>query len=165
MKNTIFFLLLILFSCSQKEKTNSNIPKKIIKENGLKDNFRKIIIDYQKTYPVKNPRKNYIYIYSGQFHKEHNDTIFILTRTSAGIINETKNIYGVYEDNELKKFVFYDDSKLSVDQVKIYKKEMLDSLIWKSDVFPESITPMSKFKIVNKQLKFIQTDTIWNRWD
>ena len=165
MKKIILILTLFLFSCSKKEKTESTMQKTKFETKDLEANFRKIIIHYQKTYPVKIPRQGNIYIYSAKFFKEKKDTIFIVTRSSAGILNDNKNIFGIYNDSELKNFVVYDELKLSVNQVKIYKKELPDSLIWKSEVFPESITPISEYKIINKIPKLIKTDTIWNRWD
>ena len=165
MKKITLILTLLLFSCTKKEKTESIFQKTKSETKDLEVNFRKIIVDYQKNYPVKKPRKGNIYIYVATFFKEKKDTIFIVTRSSAGILKDNKNIFGIYNDSKLKNFVIYDESKLSVNQVKIYKKELPDSLIWKSEVFPESITPISKYKIVNKIPKLIKTDTIWNRWD
>ena len=165
MKRIILILVLILFSCSKKEKTNSSFKKNVTENKDLDSNFRKIIIDYQTIYPVTNPRKNNIYIYVAAFYKEKRDTIFTITRTGSGIIENTKHIYGLYNDDELKNLIVADESKLGINQLKVYKKKLPDSLIWKSDVFPESITPVSKFKIVNKLPKFVRTDTVWNHWD
>lgn len=166
MKKIILLVTLFLFSCSKKEKLDPTHQKIKIENKELESNFRKIIIQYQNTYPVKTPRKSNIYIYGATFYREKKDTFFIITRSSSGIATFYKNnIYGVYKDLELKNFVIYDELKLSVNQVKIYKKELPDSLIWKSESFPESITPVSKFKIINKIPKFIRTDTIWNHWD
>jgi hypothetical protein len=165
MKKIIFILTLLLFSCSKKEKIESAFQKTKFVTKELETNFRKIVIDYQKTYPVKKPRKGYIYIYVATFMKEKKDTTFIITRTSAGLLKDNKHTYGIYNDSELKNFIIYDELKLSLNQVIVYKKELPDSLIWKSKTFPESITPISKFIIKNKNPKFIKTDTIWNRWD
>lgn len=165
MKTIIFILTLFLFSCSKKEKTNSSFEKNVTENKDLDSNFRKIIINYQNTYPVTNPQKNNIYIYIAAFYKENNDTIFTLTRTGAGIIEDTKNLYGLYNDNGLKNLIVADESKLGINQLKVYKKQLPDSLIWKSESFPESCTPVSRFKIVNKIPKFIKTDTIWKHWD
>jgi hypothetical protein len=165
MKKNILLLTLILLSCAKKEKIDSDFQKIKNQNKELESNFRKIIIDYQKTYPVKSPRKNNIYIYRASFYIEKKDTVFTISRSSAGIFKNDKNLFGIYSDSELKNFIISDNSKLSVNQVKIYKNVIPDSLIWKSESFPESITPVSKYKIINKIPKFIRTDTIWNHWD
>ncbi|MCL9810069.1 hypothetical protein [Flavobacterium luminosum] len=165
MKKTLITLTIILFSCTEKKQLNSTFEKITFENKDLDSNFRKIIIDYQKTFPVKNPKKGNIYVYVAAFSKEKNDTIFTIIRTSAGILRKNKNIYGLYKDNELGNFVIYDESRLGSSQIKIYKKELPDSLIWKEVDFPEIITPESKFKIVNKVPKFVRTDTIWTDWD
>jgi hypothetical protein len=165
MKKIMLLITLFLFCCSKKEKIDSNFKKAKIENKQLSTNFREIIIKYQNTYPVKNPRKNNIYIYGASFYIEKKDTVFTITRSGAGIFKNDKNLFGIYSDSELKNFIVSDNSKLSINQVKIYKNVIPDSLIWKSESFPESITPVSKYKIVNKVPKFIKTDTIWNHWD
>ena len=165
MKKIIVLITLFLFSCSKKEKIDSNFQKTKIENKELSSDFREIIIKYQNTYPVKNPRKNYIYIYGASFYREKKDTIFTITRSSAGIFKNDKKLFGIYRDAKLKNFIISDDSQLSANQVKIYKNVIPDSLIWKSESFPEGITPVSKYRIVNKIPKFIRTDTIWNHWD
>ena len=142
MKKMFIILTLLLFSCSKKEKTESSFQKSIFETKELETNFRKIIINYQKTYLVKNQRKRNIYIYGATFFKEKKDTVFIITRSSAGISKNDKNIFGIYRDSEMKNFVIYDELKLSINQVKKYKREIPDSLIWKSESFPESISPV-----------------------
>ena len=132
MKKLLSIFILILFSCSKKEELNPE--------------FRKVIIDYQKTYPVKKFVKGNKYIYVATFSKEQNDTIFIIFRTSDGIQN-TKNFYGSYNDTELKNFIVYDKTKLSSKQIKIYKKEIPDSLFFKRKSYPVSVTPRSKYKL------------------
>ena len=77
MKNIILLLTIFIFSCAKKEKTDLNLKKVEIENNELSKDFRQIIIEYQKTYPVKNPRKNNIYIYGASFYIEKK-TLFSL---------------------------------------------------------------------------------------
>jgi len=165
MKRIILVSILSLLGCSKKEEKKSSFQKIVVENKDLEPNFRKIILNYQKTYPVINPRKNNIYIYVAAFYKEDQDTIFTITRTGAGMIDHTKNIYCLYNDDELKNLIVGDESKLGINQIKDYRKELPDSLIWKSESFPESCTPVSKFKVINKVPKFVRTETIWNHWD
>ena len=150
MKILLSFFTLILFSCSQKEELNPE--------------FRKVIIDYQKIYPVKNPVKGNKYIYVASFFKVQNDTVFWIFRTSEGVLN-TNNIYGLYKDKELKNFIVYDKSKLSAKQIRIYKKEFPDSIFFKRKPINFSITPIATYKLKKGIPKHIKTDTIFSRWD
>lgn len=165
MKKIIVLITIFLFGCAKKERTDSNLKKVEIENKELSKNFREIIIQYQKTYPVKNPKRNSIYIYGASFYIEKKDTFFTITRSGSGIFKNDEKLFGIYNDAELKNFIVSDNSQLSENQVKIYKNVIPDSLIWKSESFSESITPVSKYKIVNKVPKFIKTDTIWNHWD
>ena len=140
---------LVLFSCSEKEELNPE--------------FRKIIIDYQKTYPVKNPVQGNKYIYVATFYGQ-NDTAFIIYRTNKGILN-TNNIYGLYSDKELRNFIVYDKSKLSVKQIKVYKKEFPDSVFFKGNPIDVDITPRVTYKLKRGIPKYIRTDTILNSWN
>lgn len=150
MKKLFAIFVLILFSCSKKQE--------------LSPEFRKIIIDYQKNYPVKIFGKEKIYIYIASFYKQQNDTLFTIFRTSDGILN-TNNIYGSYKDTELKDFIVYDKSKLSAKQIRVYKKEFPDRLFFKRKSFPVSITPRATYKLEKGIPKYIKTDTIFNKWD
>ena len=153
MRKLSILLVLISFSCSKTE---------------LRDDFRKAVIDYQKTYPVKNPRKGNIYVYSVHFLKDNNDTIFRITRSGAGIpdfVVKDNYMFGAYSDNELKNLIVLDSFKLSSKLLLNYKRAFPDSLIWKRESFPESITPLATYKLKNGVPKHIKTDTIWNHWD
>lgn len=153
MRKISFLLLLILLGCSKSD---------------LKDNFRKVMIDYQKTYPVKNPQKGRIYMYSVYFFREKHDTIFTITRSGAGIPDYVAKFnyrFGVYSDKDLKNFFVTDSFKLSSKLILNYKRNFPDILIWKSESFPESITPLSTYKLKNGVPVHIRTDTIWNHWD
>lgn len=153
MKKISVLLLLFFLSCTKRE---------------LRDDFRKVIIDYQNTYPVKNPQKGNIYMYSAYFFKEKNDTILTITRGGAGIADfVAKNNYsfGVYTDKELKNFFLIDSFKLSSKLIINYKRNFSDSLIWNRESFPESITPLATYKLKNGILIHVKTDTIWNHWD
>lgn len=153
MRKTSYLLFLVLLGCSKSE---------------LRDDFRKTIIDYQKTYPVANPQKGRIYVHSIYFYKENNDTIFTITRGGAGIpdyVEKDNFIFGSYSDEDLKNFIVTDSFKLSSKLILNYKRSFPDSLIWKSKSIPESITPLATYKLENGIPKHIKTDTIWSHWD
>jgi len=153
MRKISFLLPLILLGCSKSD---------------LQDDFRKVIIDYQKTYPVKNPQKGNAYVYSAYFFKDKGDTIFRITRSGAGIpdfLVKNNYTFGVYSDKELTNFIVLDSFKLSSKLILNYKRIFPDSLIWNRESFPESITPLSTYKFKNGVLVHIRTDTIWNHWD
>ena len=150
MKKLLFFFALLLFSCSKKEE--------------LRPEFRKVIIDYQKNYPVKNSAKGKIYIYVASFFKEQNDTVFTIFRTSDGILN-TNNIYGLYKDAELNNFVVYDKSNLSSKQINTYKKEFTNGLFFKKHSGDINMTPRATYKLKEGIPKHMRTDTIFSQWD
>ena len=153
MRKLSFLLFFILVGCAKSE---------------LQDDFRKVIVDYQKTYPVKNPRKGNIYVYSVHFLKEKNDTIFRITRSGAGIpdfVAKDNYTFGAYSDSELKNLIVLDSSKLSSKLIINYKRVFPDSLIWSRKSFPESVTPLATYKLKNGVPEHVRTDTIWNHWD
>lgn len=153
MRKILLLIPLILLDCSKSD---------------LQDNFRKVMIDYQKTYPVKNPRNGNIYMYSVYFFKEKGDTIFTITRGGSGIPEYAVKYnyrFGVYSDEDLENFFVTDSFKLSSKLILNYKRNFPDSLIWKRESFPESITPLSTYKLKNGVPVHIKTDTIWNHWD
>jgi hypothetical protein len=151
MKKLLLILTLSLLSCSKK--------------NELDSNFRTIIINYQKTYPVKNSQNKNQYIYQAVFNKEGNDTTITLVRIDAGYLKfQKEKLYGLYKDNELENFTLHDKSRLSINQVNVYKKNFPDSLL-KVTTLSHKITPIAKFKIINKQPKLIKIDTVFSTWD
>lgn len=168
MKKTILIIAILFFSCVKKDNSKLNSQNVIIENKELNSNFRKIILNYQKTYPVKNPRNGNIYIYSLYFYINKNDTIFQLTRTSAGIADflvKNNYLFGTYSDSDLSPLIILDSFKLSSKFILKYKRLFPDNLIWKKKSFPESITPLSTYKLKKGIPVHLKTDTIWNQWD
>jgi len=90
MRKLVCLALFLFISCSKKE---------------LHNDFRKVMLEYQKQYPVKNNLKNRKYMYSVYFFKTNNDTLFTITRGANGIPNFVANdshSFGTYSDSELK---------------------------------------------------------------
>ena len=153
MRKISYILFLILLGCSKSE---------------LRNDFRKVMIDYQKTYPVKNPQKGRIYIYSAYFFKDNDDTIFTVTRGGNGIPNfvaKDNYSFGLYSDKELKNFIIIDSFKLSSKLILNYKRSFPDSIVSDGKRFSESITPLATYRLENGIPKHVKTDTIWNHWD
>jgi hypothetical protein len=161
-------LLILLLAC----KDNKSSDNKMIRENKSLDNeLKKVIIDYQKTYPIpiKNERliKN-IYIYLVNFIKSEKDTVIKITRTSSGldsIISSKSGDGSIYEDKELKPTLISDNDKLGSKfilkrNIKIDKKYYNNS-----GIFNEGFTPIHTYKINSKNIKLIDIDTVWQNWD
>lgn len=168
MRKIVLILAILFFSCAKKENSNLNSQKVLIENKELNSSFREIIFNYQKTYPIKNPRKGNIYIYSLYFFKNKNDTIFQITRTGAGIADflvKNKYVFGIYSDSDLNPIIVLDSFKLSSKFIFKYNRIFPDSLIWKRESFPESTTPLSTYKLKKGIPEHLKTDTIWNHWD
>jgi hypothetical protein len=155
MKKLLFFISLYFFACSKKADPNPELDKR----------FRELVISYQKTYPVKNTKPHYIYVYNAAFGTYQGDTFFSLSRSSSGIIPDQRNLYGLYHDEELQPFIIFDTGKFSFPVVKVYKQQIPDSVIWKSRSGPESFTPIAYYKLINGEPRFIKVDTVWKNWD
>src|SRR6478735_3314469 len=88
------------------------------KEKELDENFREIVIQYQKKFPIPDLHKgNYVYI--SYFNVVKGDTRSILSRSSNGLIPKVKG-FGIFQDDILQPFFVYDDKDLSKNF--IYKR-------------------------------------------
>lgn len=158
LKKLLFGLILLFFFACKKDEN-------------LDNNFKNVIIDYQKRYPIplKKRRINEsIYIYSAYFEKNKNDTLLNITRTSGGINNiifKKSGGFGVYEDSELKPTLLYDNENLASKFI-LKKFIKIDKKYYKkSDIFDEGFTPIHTYKISNKNIELIKIDTVWKHWD
>lgn len=153
MRKIIYLFLFIFLSCSKKE---------------LRNDFRDIMIEYQKTYPVKNKQEKWEYIYSAYFFISNRDTLLTITRGANGIprfVAKDDHAFGVYSDAELKNFIVIDSFKLSSKLILNYKRNFPGNLISNGKSFRESITPSATYKLKNGIPIHVKTDTIWSHWD
>ena len=153
----LIIILSFLISCNNNES--------------LDNQFKKVIIDYQNKYPVpagKEKTGKDIFIYSVNFKKNGNDTIFEIKRTSSGIdsiISKRSGDGGIYEDKELLPTLIIDNDKLGTKY--IFKKNIkIDKKYYnRSESFNEGFTPIHTYKISNKNIELIKIDTVWKHWD
>ena len=150
---SILLLLLVFFGCSK----NENLEKK----------FKNTIIDYQKKFPIPIDKKlnnKRVYIYSAYFLKKKQDTIFILSRNSAGLLPNTKG-FGIYQDDILKPTFIIDDSNYSKKFILKKIKKVDKKYIWFKEEFPEGTPPIYTYSAKGINIQLIKIDTIWNHWD
>lgn len=154
MRKTVLFLLIIFSaSCSKEDK--------------LKNDLKQVLINYQKKFPIphtKNYNVRMKYVYIASFIAQKNDTLLFITRSSSGIIENTKG-YGIYEDNFLEPTYIVDEKKLGNIFILEKVNNNLSSYYWKDESFPEKYPPIYKYKIEGKKLSLVTIDTIWKTWD
>ncbi|MFN7777140.1 hypothetical protein [Flavobacterium sp.] len=148
---TIFILMIV--SCNTSK-------------DDIKQPLKTVILDYQKKYPIptSDKSKGGIYVYPIVFKKEGNDTLITITRSSSGVINNSKG-YGVYEDDELFPSFIYDDNNLSLNFILNPKKEIDSKYLLKSKSFRESYPPIYTYVVRKNKINFMKIDTIWSRWN
>lgn len=160
LKNILLVLFAILYvSCANKED--------------FREDFQKIVVDYQKKFPLPNetkikenhPNIKPIYIYNIYFEKEKEDTLFQITRYSSGVTKKFAG-YGVYDKNILPTVVV-DDGNLSGKIVinKIKGNNIHEFINSDEANFLEGSTPVYVYKIKNDNINLIRIDTVWENWD
>jgi hypothetical protein len=141
------------FGCSKKEYLSANLEK--------------VLIDYQKKFPVTSNKaiaKNSIYIYTANFSKDKKDSLLILSRTSNGVADYFKS-YGIYQNEELQPTLVYDVDNIGSKFI-LKKISKLDKKYYsKETVFREGFPPLYTYLVKNKELKLIAIDTVWESWD
>nr|WP_315239949.1 hypothetical protein [uncultured Flavobacterium sp.] len=145
--------LFLIFSCSKKET--------------LDNNLKKIIIDYQKKYPIPNETNSKLnsFVYIAFFQVKNNDTIFLLSRSANGLLPEFKG-YGIFQDKVLKPTFIYDSKEFSKNFVfERLKNDSANEFYLNLKVFNERFPPIYTYSVKNKNINLIKIDTIWNRWD
>ncbi len=150
-KGIILLAVFVVLSCNQKKN--------------LDDNFKKYVIEYQKRYPVPSLRKkNYIYI--AYFDIINKDTIFILSRSSNGLMPGIKG-FGVFNDEVLQPTFVYDNNNLSqkIIYARVENKDAKNFYLDLKKGIKESYPPIYTFLIKNKKIELIKIDTIWRHWD
>jgi hypothetical protein len=153
---SVFLIVFVFFGCKRNED--------------LAEDFRNVIIDYQKQYPIreKSEKIKKIFIYSVYFEMSHMDTLLKITRTSSGIddiIFKKSGGYGIYEDDVLKPTLLFDSENLG-NKFILKKIRKIDKKYYnQSPVFDEGFTPIHIYKIHQNHIKFISADTVWKHWD
>lgn len=153
MRKFLFLFLVLMICCKSKN-------------DDIKPQLRDVIISYQKKYPIPNPieTKSGIYVYSVVFKKEGEDTLISITRSSSGVLPQSKG-FGIYEDGELSPSFIYDENKLSNNFIS-KKENFVDSkYLIHSNSFKESYPPIYTYLVRNEKFSLIKIDTIWSRWD
>lgn len=138
----------------------------------FRNDFQKIVIDYQKTFPLpsdakikeNHPNSKPIYTYNVYFKKEKNDTIFEIARYSSGITKKFTG-YGVYDKNVLPTFVTDDGNLSGKVIINKVKNNNLNKFIGNQDDFLEGFTPIYVYKIKNDNISLVRIDTVWKNWD
>lgn len=146
-------IVVIFFGCSQKENLNHD--------------FKSVLINYQNKFPIpklENKGKKRIYIYSAYFWKNKNDTLLVITRSSSGIMPNSKGL-GIYEDRELKPTFIVDEDSLGTQFILNKIVDIKDNFYWREKKFPESFPPVYTYKVKNTKLELVKIDTIWKKWD
>lgn len=152
-KITFVFAFFLLFSCNKKE--------------ALDNDLKKIIINYQKIYPIPNEDnyKSNRFVYTLFFQVKNKDTIFLLSRSANGLITEF-NGYGIFQDKVLKPTFIYDNKAFSKNFVfERSKNDSANRFYLDLKVFHEAYPPIYTYSIKNKELNLIKIDTIWSHWD
>ena len=139
------------------------------KEVSLDKNFKIFLISYQKKFPIPNKKKQKdnrlkIYVYVVSFSKEEGDTLFTITRSSSGIVQNTKG-FGIYQDDELKPTFIIDNNKLCSQFVLKKINVISNNFYWREKQFPESFTPLYTYSINKKVINLVKIDTIWKHWE
>ena len=152
-KKLIILVLLFCLGCSKQVDLNKNL--------------KNILIDYQNKFPIPNKstsNKKKIYIYSAYFWQNKKDTLVVITRSSMGIVPNTKG-FGIYQDSELKPTFIIDENNLSKRFILKKINDVESSLYWHKKSFSENFPPLYTYLIKKEKLKLIKVDTVWNHWD
>lgn len=139
------------------------------KENILDNNLKKIIIEYQRKYPIPDSNmvgyKSKMYIYVVSFQVVKKDTVLRLTRSSNGLLPDLKG-YGIFQDEVLKPTFIYDANEFSrkfvFDRI---KNNSVDKYYINPKVISEGQPPIYTYSVKNKNINLVKIDTFWNRWD
>ncbi|MFD1603062.1 hypothetical protein ACFSJW_06820 [Flavobacterium artemisiae] len=141
-KITFILTFFLLFSCNKKE--------------ALDNDLKKIIIDYQKRYPIPNGDnyKSNRFVYTLFFQVKNKDTIFLLSRSANGLIPEF-NGYGVFQDKVLKPTFIYDNKAFSKNFVfERSKNDAANGFYLDLKVLHEACPPIYTYSIKNKNINF-----------
>ncbi|MFH6990742.1 hypothetical protein ACHRVW_23660 [Flavobacterium collinsii] len=153
MKKIIIILLAFgLFSCN--------------KEKPFSTSLNQALKNYQKEYPIpQQTSKKRIYIYSIHFFKLNNDTIVEFQRFGGGINIDEKS-HGIYQDENIKPTIVYDELGLGKKFVLLKGNTELNSkYIWRGGNQAETFPPIHSYYVKNEKLIFKTKDTIWKKWD
>ncbi|WP_298303783.1 hypothetical protein [Flavobacterium sp.] len=150
-KTILIIASFIIISCSKKK-------------DNLEKYFKESLIEYQTKYPIPPNSKKGQYVYFALFKKNGNDTTFVISRSSAGLIKDFKG-YGIFEDKNLKPTFIYDDKHYSKNFVYDTILNQNTKIFFENKSGRESYPPNFTYLVRKEKLYLLRIDTIWSRWD
>jgi len=134
------------------------------KQDNLEKNFKETLIEYQEKFPIPSNSNKGQYVYLVAFKIINKDTMFILSRSSSGLIKGYRG-YGIFEDKNLKPTYIYDEKNYSKNFVYDTIRNQNTDIFYANKSGNESYPPDFTYLIKKTEIKLIKIDTIWKHWD
>ena len=126
-------------------------------QENLNKEFRTVVLNFQKSFRLKNGNDSIVPYYSIKFRKSDGDTLFTISRAHVYSQVELNN-KRVFQDRDLEPTVIYDFDKLGEKLVYDYPKQKEDNLI--KSVPATLIPPFYMYKIKDGKIEFMKMEGI-----